>query len=138
MEPNAYDSPHAPLSETSCKSIGVDERYKEVIRRGRDSNRRLLRIFIYSLFVGDVCVVTAATSCFVFAAEWNPETGEPYAVLGLLGGVVALRITVCAVLTTFRFLSSLNWFDRFCAFGTVVAFLTGLAIAFLDGRGPHL
>ena len=128
MEPNPYDAPRPIIGADSHSDARGGARYKEVLRRGRESRVRTACILIYGLFVVNVCAVTLATRCLVFATEWDRETGS-YVIDGLIGVVVAICLTGCAVVITIRFFFSLSWLARFCGFGTILVLLTGLLLS---------
>lgn len=131
MELDPYDPPR-PSPEAPTGDDPPDEpRYKQVLRRGRSSDLRAVRLLLYALVVLDACVTAVATTYVVFGVEWEPEAGS-YAVFGVIIGFGALGITLCAVSITAYFLSWLRWFDRVCGFGTILIFLIGFAIAALN------
>lgn len=94
---NPYQSPVEPSSPPST-DVRNSPRHLAILRRGRASDARMLRCLSYLLFgFGSLLAVSAAIN-YHFAAEWNPETGEPFALISLVCGVAALFLGMLAIL----------------------------------------
>jgi hypothetical protein len=130
---NSYESPRESCSSQASVGGQDDPRYMQVVRRGRQEDMRSVRILVDVLFLCEIAAVAIGLTNWTFAVQWNPETGQPYALFSLLAGAVAFCVALCALLITIVHLSSLNLLARCAAFATIGLFLAAIAPVLLHG-----
>lgn len=128
MDENPYRSPNRSPARRCDGEVEREPRYRALVAEARRADARSARRIIFALFIGDAFVLGWAMTCWLYAADWNRETGEPYAVEGVILGIIGTCISALTVLLAVRWWSSLTSFARACALGTLVVLLAAIIV----------